>query len=210
MKHLVLTLALGAAVAASPAFAATTIDFSTFAPGTTISNQIPGVSLALSGAGQSGSPTVNVPFDDATALINANNDNGSNFYPSGTTITFSFAQLVSGLSFTFNNYGDNSDSEFQSNYSAFDAGGALVSAGLLGSVQNFDLVSVAGSGISRLLVSNDGTDQWTYGIGELTFTADAAGAVPEPATWGMMILGFGVIGGAMRRRAKVTTTVSYA
>jgi hypothetical protein len=29
------------------------------------------------------------------------------------------------------------------------------------------------------------------------------GAVPEPATWAMMILGFGVIGGAMRRRPSV-------
>jgi hypothetical protein len=35
-------------------------------------------------------------------------------------------------------------------------------------------------------------------------------AVPEPATWGMMILGFGVVGGAMRRRPKVRTTVAYA
>jgi len=29
-------------------------------------------------------------------------------------------------------------------------------------------------------------------------------AVPEPATWAMMIVGFGLVGGAMRRRAKVT------
>lgn len=35
-------------------------------------------------------------------------------------------------------------------------------------------------------------------------------AVPEPATWGMMILGFGVAGTALRRRAKVRTTVAYA
>ncbi|MFW2850490.1 PEPxxWA-CTERM sorting domain-containing protein [Sphingomonas sp. TX0543] len=28
----------------------------------------------------------------------------------------------------------------------------------------------------------------------------AGGAVPEPATWALMILGFGVVGGAMRRR----------
>jgi hypothetical protein len=42
-------------------------------------------------------------------------------------------------------------------------------------------------------------------------TADAyrafAVAVPEPATWGMMILGFGMIGGAARRR---NTKVSFA
>lgn len=35
--------------------------------------------------------------------------------------------------------------------------------------------------------------------------ADTSGAVPEPATWAMMVAGFGAIGGAMRRRkARVT------
>lgn len=39
----------------------------------------------------------------------------------------------------------------------------------------------------------------------------ALGAVPEPATWAMIILGMGVVGFAMRRRQKiVTTTVAYA
>ena len=37
-----------------------------------------------------------------------------------------------------------------------------------------------------------------------------AAAVPEAATWGMMILGFGAMGFAMRRRAKVRTNVSFA
>lgn len=38
-----------------------------------------------------------------------------------------------------------------------------------------------------------------------------AGAVPEPATWAMMILGMGAVGFAMRRRkANVTTTVAYS
>jgi hypothetical protein len=32
----------------------------------------------------------------------------------------------------------------------------------------------------------------------------SAGAVPEPATWGLMILGFGLVGGAMRRRQKIS------
>lgn len=41
------------------------------------------------------------------------------------------------------------------------------------------------------------------------FTA-VNGAVPEPATWLMMILGLGTIGFAMRRRQKVSTQVSYA
>lgn len=35
---------------------------------------------------------------------------------------------------------------------------------------------------------------------KLTYDYTPAGAVPEPATWAMMILGFGVIGYAMRRK----------
>ncbi|MFT3978023.1 MAG: PEPxxWA-CTERM sorting domain-containing protein [Sphingomonas bacterium] len=35
-------------------------------------------------------------------------------------------------------------------------------------------------------------------------------AVPEPATWGMMILGLGAIGATMRRRRKENVSVAYA
>ncbi len=35
-------------------------------------------------------------------------------------------------------------------------------------------------------------------------------AVPEPATWAMMIAGFGIVGGAMRRQRKAKTTVRFA
>ena len=34
----------------------------------------------------------------------------------------------------------------------------------------------------------------------LAFKRQAVAAVPEPATWGMMLLGFGVVGSALRRR----------
>lgn len=40
-------------------------------------------------------------------------------------------------------------------------------------------------------------------------TGDFASAVPEPSTWALLILGFGVVGAAMRRKAQ-RTTVSYA
>jgi hypothetical protein len=42
-----------------------------------------------------------------------------------------------------------------------------------------------------------------------TPTVDLTSAVPEPATWAMMILGFGLVGGAMRRR-KHQVFVRYA
>jgi choice-of-anchor C domain-containing protein len=35
-------------------------------------------------------------------------------------------------------------------------------------------------------------------------------AVPEPATWALMILGFGAVGGAMRRRRASAATVRFA
>ena len=37
-----------------------------------------------------------------------------------------------------------------------------------------------------------------------------AGGVPEPATWGLMLVGLGLAGGAMRRRAAVVSRVSFA
>lgn len=36
------------------------------------------------------------------------------------------------------------------------------------------------------------------------------GGVPEPATWLMLILGFGLVGGAMRKAKTVRTTLSFA
>lgn len=44
--------------------------------------------------------------------------------------------------------------------------------------------------------------------GTLTISNPTSG-VPEPATWAMMLLGFGAVGGAMRRRRQ-KITVSYA
>lgn len=50
--------------------------------------------------------------------------------------------------------------------------------------------------------------------GSTTYNFDLtanAGAVPEPASWALMIVGVGAVGGAMRRRkSKVTTNVAFA
>ena len=49
-----------------------------------------------------------------------------------------------------------------------------------------------------------------FSLDNVSFASAAVGAVPEPTTWAMMIIGFGAIGGAMRRRRKVNVKVSYA
>lgn len=80
---------------------------------------------------------------------------------------------------------------------------------------------------------NESTGQTNYGYARITTTTSSngrpatitqlaydnagdailvvgnAGAVPEPATWAMMMLGFGALGAVMRRR-NVTTRVRYA
>jgi hypothetical protein len=66
---------------------------------------------------------------------------------------------------------------------------------------------------------NDYTDNYLYGPGssstsgshheiyDWAITAAPTGAVPEPATWGLMVGGFGLMGAAMRRRRR---TLGYA
>jgi hypothetical protein len=41
-------------------------------------------------------------------------------------------------------------------------------------------------------------------------TATATPAVPEPATWGMLLIGFGGVGFALRRRKALVAAVSFA
>lgn len=49
------------------------------------------------------------------------------------------------------------------------------------------------------------------GNGSVTsLKAQTTSAVPEPATWALMLAGFGAIGFAMRRRPQAKTTVAYA
>lgn len=56
------------------------------------------------------------------------------------------------------------------------------------------------AGVQTLVVSGNSQRFGSY-LGELSFTPDFAAGVPEPATWAMMIIGFGAVGGTLRRRA---------
>lgn len=47
------------------------------------------------------------------------------------------------------------------------------------------------------------TTRTNYGQGLVTGFNVAAAAVPEPATWAMMVIGFGVVGAGLRRRSHV-------
>ncbi len=70
--------------------------------------------------------------------------------------------------------------------------------------------------IGRRMTYNFGSDRVTkvifYSTGN-SFELDniaTTSAVPEPATWAMMIVGFGLVGGAIRRRRQTAWTLAYA
>jgi hypothetical protein len=70
--------------------------------------------------------------------------------------------------------------------------------------QTYETIS-AGRGISN----GKGGVSYLYTNGRLTIS-ELSAAVPEPATWITILLGFGLLGMAMRRHSTVRTTVSYA
>ena len=65
----------------------------------------------------------------------------------------------------------------------------------LSSVTSFDRVTISYGNTTTL---------YTF-IDDFRLGAAATGAVPEPSTWAMMLLGFGGVGVALRRRRKVFT-----
>ena len=74
-------------------------------------------------------------------------------------------------------------------------------------------VTTAPNATSRGVESLGGTfDNWVGNNQEHAFFLidGTGGAVPEPATWALLILGFGALGGAMRRQTSLRPALSYS
>lgn len=183
-----------ASVSAIAPASATTIDFSALPYRTAVTNQYDGVTFSMTG----GPVQSATPVTDGSGLTNSADAN----YPTADFLNADFTTTASNVSFNFDNYGNNSYfGNGGSSYSAFAADGSLIASGNL-SAANGESFNVVGSGIKTLRFSNgrDGSgNSWIYTINSFSFTA---AAVPEPATWAMMILGMGAIGFAMRRSNK--------
>ena len=80
------------------------------------------------------------------------------------------------------------------------ANGDQIAAGTNG---RFTVTGTAGELFTSVTFSSTGN---SFEVDNLA----VGGAVPEPATWAMMIVGFGLVGGAMRRSRKATARVTYA
>ena len=92
---------------------------------------------------------------------------------------------------------------------AFNTNGELRFGGYtVGSYDTFTTTFASVAGSSYTLSYDLNTSGTPNGL--RVTTAAVAGAVPEPATWALMILGMGAVGFAMRRRKNVTMTVRFA
>ena len=121
-------------------------------------------------------------------------------------LRLTFSGTANGVSLSLNNFSRVGTTTFN----AYDANGALLQTFTTNAGDGWAIRSLAVNGVARLdLLNNVYNDSPTFfGIDQLNYTLNAA-AVPEPATWGMMILGFGMMGAAVRRRT-AKTVVSFA
>ena len=126
---------------------------------------------------------------------NNNQTSGQNLF--GTTsgsMEFLFTNAVSGLTFDLIN---GTPSQVNFLVSIFDVNNVLITsqslpAGSFGGTSNVQNVSFSNSGIGRTLI----TGSPNFAVDTIIFSQSA---VPEPATWAMMLFGFGAAGTALRR-----------
>lgn len=160
----------------------------------------------------------------ASTTISSSPDGGisgftnANVLPQILTFSFGSTMTLDALAFfAVNNIGSvtqfelyaDSDGDFSNG-----TGGLLGTFNPLGSVysaQSFTFAPVATSFLQLRALNTVGGPGLIPGIGELAFRSAApTGAVPEPSSWALMLIGFGAVGFAMRRRRADATRAAVA
>jgi len=144
-------------------------------------------------------------------LLNAT-DTGGGLVATGTTVSFTAAALAAGAgNGVGSSYSAGGSSEFFRNFSSLGSG--VTTWATIGSGTAEVLAGRSGSG-SVIIDGMDWADSFASSGGanqqvlvNYLNASVPASSVPEPASWAMMLTGFGAIGFAMRRRR---TTVAFA
>lgn len=179
---------------ASSAIAApVSINFTAYAAGTAISNQIPGVTFSLiGGPGPAGAPVIGGL--DGFGLTNS----VSGDYETAEILNVHFDGLASNVSFNFFNEGFETSGAGHTFFSAFNTAGDLLQTGFVGAGGFFSLSAV---GIADLQFNNNtgGESSWLFTLN--TLDADVrANQVPEPAS--LLLFALGALGAAAAYRRK--------
>lgn len=172
----------------SPAQAAT-IDFDSGINGPSYSES--GVTFTALGGGSFTTGFGNTPNGTFGLIVD-------NFNP----IQGSFLTAVSTVSVDLGDYNGDADDLFLRAYDSANNFLGQATLTIPGSFTGLMTLDVSFAGISRVEFGGVGANGASNVYAD-NFSFDmAASAVPEPATWGLLLLGFGVMGGAMRARSR--------
>jgi hypothetical protein len=168
----------------------------------TFDGATPGAFSTYSEAGVTFTTDVGAEFIDG-AYLGAYNTFGANSlhncYCSTTfgSVTMTFTAPVTGVGFFWG------ASDDQWTLAAYDTANALIESFDL-PITKFsdagDFVGIKAPGIAYAVLSGPSDDFVFIDNVEGAFTGAIAGAVPEPKAWAMMLVGFGLVGSAMRKR----------
>ncbi|MBB5686145.1 PEPxxWA-CTERM sorting domain-containing protein [Sphingobium boeckii] len=193
MKTFVKLLLATAAIAAQPAQAAVTVG------GFTLDTTVFGAQTGVHSTGTQD------PNDTLTGFVNKDGSGvtfstttGNLSITGGGEATINGDPKIENLNVAFQKSWDSVTFNFAGTGSVFSLlvnGTALFSGADCCTIETSGQYTVTGAGINNLAFT------FSPGISDAKqFRVKGVSAVPEPATWGMMLIGFGAVGSAMRRR----------
>lgn len=209
--HSLLAVAIASLLAPQSALAASVINFEEF-PAMNVNGTLPAnaySSLGVTFAGtDDGSTFGGIAAGDpgSWGLLGTNGSTFMGFNGSSYSLSMLFATAIGTFSLDAARSGGSSN-------------GIITITGLLngnivgsnsvtlGGINQWSTLSLAGN-FDRVDISGAGSGFHPFGIDNVRFDG-VQSAVPEPATWATMLLGFGLIGGAMRYRRRPKVVVRY-
>lgn len=140
--------------------------------------------------------------------INSNDNGNANSYTTAQDLYN--ASVLADRSISLNLIGSSDDPSFSSLGSITGAGTSSGTWSLDGYLVDFVAVKAANAFVLYQLGTPASSGNWdtfdipfrnnAHALSHIMFFGDVVTAVPEPGTWALMLVGFGVVGSAMRRK----------